>query len=163
MGFLFTVKGLRAIGVTQRLFFGVVGSVGVEYEFWGCGLWDWISGFCISRDTIGCVSGLPICGYSHCFMRARFLTLALCVLLMLLCFELVQWKEVFGAELTSINGGQVVRRKGASVAASRGAWEGTDTKLGSDWNWRLGRSGECGRRARVAGLVEGIGRVSGRE
>jgi hypothetical protein len=46
------------------------------------------------------------------------------------------------------------------VVASRGRWSGIDTKLGSDWNRRLRRSGECGGRARVAGLVEGIGRVS---
>ena len=49
MDFLFSV--------TQRPFVGVVGSVAVEYEYWVCALWDWILGFCISRDTIGCVSG----------------------------------------------------------------------------------------------------------
>ena len=52
-------------------------------------------------------SGLLICSYSHCSVRAPFVTLALYVLLMLLllCSELVQWKELFGAELTSIGGG----------------------------------------------------------
>ena len=52
-------------------------------------------------------SGLLICSYSHCSVRAPFVTLALYVLLMLLLLrsELVQWKELFGAELTSIGGG----------------------------------------------------------
>lgn len=76
MGFLFTVMGLRAFGVAQRPF---VGSVGVECEFWVCGLWDWISRFHIARDAIGCVFVFPICSSSHCSVRFQFLTLALCV------------------------------------------------------------------------------------
>lgn len=38
MGFLFSVMGVRALGVSQRPFVGFAGSVGAEYEFWVCGI-----------------------------------------------------------------------------------------------------------------------------
>ena len=56
MGFLFSVKGLRAIGVTQRPFVGLLSQLESSTRF-GFVLWDWISRFRITRDTIGCVLG----------------------------------------------------------------------------------------------------------
>ena len=70
--------------------------------------------------------------------------------MMLLCSELVQWKKSFS--VASLHRSA----EGRLFVEKEHQWlHPEDTKLGSDWNRRLRRSGECGGRARVAGLVEG--------